>query len=232
MRVYIIYILMLLLALGIIAKIIIIQFVNGPELQQLAKDQNYVIKQVNAPRGNIFADNEQKTSLAISVPRYTVYMDLVTIKEKTFNEKVSILSDSLSKIFNSKSTVQWEHDLRYQRKKRNQYYLIAKDLNNNQINRLKDFPIFQLGQYAGGFISIKNNKRIRPFDPLAKRTIGYVNEKNPEHPIYVGLEGAFNETLKGKDGKVLMEKIWGNNWRHVEGELSEEPIPGYDIYMP
>ena len=65
MRVYIIYILMLLLALGIIAKIIIIQFVNGPELQQLAKDQNYVIKQVNAPRGNIFADNEQKTSLAI-----------------------------------------------------------------------------------------------------------------------------------------------------------------------
>ena len=221
---------MLLLALGIIAKIIIIQFVNGPELQQLAKDQNYVIKQVNAPRGNIFADNEQKTSLAISVPRYTVYMDLVTIKEKTFNEKVSILSDSLSKIFNSKSTVQWEHDLRYQRKKRNQYYLIAKDLNNNQINRLKDFPIFQLGQYAGGFISIKNNKRVRPFDPLAKRTIGYVNEKNPDNPIYVGLEGAFNETLKGQDGKVLMEKIWGNNWRHVEGELSEEPIPGYDIY--
>ena len=221
---------MLLLALGIIAKIIIIQFVNGPELQQLAKDQNYVIKQVNAPRGNIFADNEQKTSLAISVPRYTVYMDLVTIKEKTFNQKISILSDSLSKIFNSKSTVQWEHDLRYQRKKRNQYYLIAKDLNNNQINRLKDFPIFQLGQYAGGFISIKNNKRVRPFDPLAKRTIGYVNEKNPDNPIYVGLEGAFNETLKGQDGKVLMEKIWGNNWRHVEGELSEEPIPGYDIY--
>ena len=140
----IIYILMLLLALGIIAKIIIIQFVNGPELQQLAKDQNYVLKQVNAPRGNIFADNEQKTSLAISVPRYTVYMDLVTVKEKTFNEKVSILSDSLSNIFNSKSTVQWEHDLRYQRKKSNQYYLIAKDLNNNQIIRLKDFPIFQL----------------------------------------------------------------------------------------
>lgn len=230
MRVYIIYILMLLLALGIIAKIIIIQFVNGPELQQLAKDQNYVLKQVNAPRGNIFADNEQKTSLAISVPRYTVYMDLVTVKEKTFNEKVSILSDSLSNIFNSKSTVQWEHDLRYQRKKSNQYYLIAKDLNNNQIIRLKDFPIFQLGQYAGGFISIKNNKRVRPFDLLAKRTIGYVNEKNPKNPIYVGLEGAFNEILKGQDGKVLMEKIWGNNWRHIEGELSEEPIPGYDIY--
>ena len=80
-RVYIIYIIMLMLALGIIAKIIFIQFVEGPALQQLTKDQNYAVREVKAPRGNIFADNDQKTSLAISVPRYTVHMDLVTINQ-------------------------------------------------------------------------------------------------------------------------------------------------------
>ena len=124
---------MLLLALGIITKIIVIQFVDGPKLQQLTKDQNYDIKQIKAPRGNIFADNDQKTSLAISVPRYTVYMDLVTVNKKTFNEKVSSLSDSLSSIFNSRTNVQWEYDLRNHRKRGNQFYLIAKNLNNNQI---------------------------------------------------------------------------------------------------
>ena len=122
-RVYIIYIIMLMLALGIIAKIIFIQFVEGPALQQLTKDQNYAVKEVKAPRGNIFADNDQKTSLAISVPRYTVHMDLVTINEKTFDQNISSLSDSLSSMFAVKSNVQWEHDLLVQRKKGNQYYL-------------------------------------------------------------------------------------------------------------
>ena len=229
-RVYIIYIIMLMLALGIIAKIIFIQFVEGPALQQLTKDQNYAVREVKAPRGNIFADNDQKTSLAISVPRYTVHMDLVTINEKTFDQNISSLSDSLSSMFAVKSNVQWEHDLLVQRKKGNQYYLIAKNLNNNQINRLRKFPIYNLGQYSGGLIIKKNNKRIRPFDPLAKRTIGYVNESDRDHPILVGLEGAFNDDLKGQDGEVLMEKIWGDNWRHVEGELSKEPIPGCDVY--
>ena len=47
---------------------------------------------MKAPRGNIFADNDQKTSLAISVPRYTVHMDLVTINEKTFDQNISSLT--------------------------------------------------------------------------------------------------------------------------------------------
>ncbi len=226
-RVYVVYIIMLILALGIITKIIIIQFIDGDELQKQTNDQNYVLKQVEAPRGNIFADNEQKTSLSISVPRYSVYMDLVTVSEKIFNEKITALSDSLSVIVDSKSAIQWKFDLSEQRKKGNKYYLIAKNLNNSQIDRLDGFPIFRLGQFSGGFIVKKSNKRIKPFGLLANRTIGYVIE---EDTTLVGLDGAFNDILKGKDGVVLMENIGGGNWKHVEGELSEEPIPGYDLY--
>ena len=43
-------------------------------------------------------------------------------------------------------------------------------------------------------------------------------------PILVGLEGAFNEYLKGQNGLMLMEKIRGNEWKPVDDEFSVEPV--------
>ena len=42
---------------------------------------------------------------------------------------------------------------------------------------------------------------------LANRTVGYAVENQRKKPILVGLEGAFNDYLKGQNGQMLMEKI-------------------------
>ena len=102
-RVYLIYILILVFALFVVIKIASIQFFNGGELVEQAEKQTYKLKKVKAPRGNIFADNDQKTSLALSVPRYEIRMDLITVKESVFDEKIHDLADSLSVMFNHKS---------------------------------------------------------------------------------------------------------------------------------
>ena len=65
---------------------------------------------------------------------------------------------------------------------------------------------------------------------LANRTIGYAVENKGNKPILVGLEGAFNDYLKGQNGLMLMEKIRGNEWKPVDDEFSVEPVPGSDIY--
>ena len=226
-RVYLIYILILVFALFVVIKIASIQFFNGGELVEQAEKQTYKLKKVKAPRGNIFADNDQKTSLALSVPRYEIRMDLITVKESVFDEKIHDLADSLSVMFNHKSKKSWLDDLLLQREKRNRYYLINKSIRNDELTRLETFPILNLGQYSGGLIVLKENKRVKPYNKLAARTIGYVRETKGK---YVGIEGAFNDELKGRDGEMLMQRIRGNEWKPIKSEFSKEPIPGCDVY--
>ncbi len=229
-RVYWVYFFVLLLSIGIISRLFYLQFFEGSKLQLDAEKQIFVAKNINAPRGNIYASNEQKTSLALSVPRYRVYVDLITIKEDVFNNLIQSLSDSLSLLLPQNSSEEWKSLLVKQRENGNRYYFIARGLNNDQIERLKNFPIFSLGKYKGGCIITKTTKRVKPYGLLANRTIGYVVDNEGSNPILVGLEGAFNKYLKGQNGQMLMEKIRGNEWKPVNDDYSIEPVPGSDLY--
>ena len=226
-RVYIVYFLVLVVSVLVIVQIFYLQFYKGSELVSQAEKQVFELREIKAPRGNIFAENEQKTSLSLSVPRYKVHVDFKVIDSVLFYKNIDALSDSLSTLLSHKSLKDWKKLLVYQKNSGNQYFFIADRLKSHQISRLKKFPIFKLGQYKGGCIIERNHERVRPYGSLAKRTIGYVREGKV--PI-VGLEGAFNQDLKGQDGRMLMEKIRGGNWKPIQNELSVEPIPGSDIY--
>ena len=229
-RLYSVYFLVLFMGLGIIVQIFYLQIFKGEQLKSDANKQIFISKKVLAPRGNIYASNEQKTSLALSVPRYKVFVDLVTIREQDFIDNISDLSDSLSVLLARKTSNQWKSELENQRLDSNRYFFIARGLRNDQIERLRKFPIFNLGKYRGGCIILKSNQRVKPYGILANRTVGYAVENDGKKSILVGIEGAFNEYLKGQNGQMLMEKIRGNEWKPVDDELSIEPVPGSDVY--
>ena len=229
-RLYSVYFLVLFMGLGIVVQIFYLQIFKGEQLKSDANKQIFISKKVMAPRGNIYASNEQKTSLALSVPRYKVFVDLVTIREQDFRENISDLSDSLSVLLARKTSNEWKSELEAQRLDSNRYFFIARGLRNDQIERLRKFPIFNLGKYRGGCIILKSNQRVKPYGMLANRTVGYAVENDGKKSILVGIEGAFNEYLKGQNGQMLMEKIRGNEWKPVDDELSIEPVPGSDVY--
>ena len=230
LRLYSVYFLVLFMGLGIVVQIFYLQIFKGEQLKSDANKQIFISKKVLAPRGNIYASNEQKTSLALSVPRYKVFVDLVTIREQDFMENISDLSDSLSVLLARKTSNEWKSELEDQRLDSNRYFFIARGLRNDQIERLRKFPIFNLGKYRGGCIILKSNQRVKPYGMLANRTVGYAVENDGKKSILVGIEGAFNEYLKGQNGQMLMEKIRGNEWKPVDDELSIEPVPGSDVY--
>ena len=171
----------------------------------------------------------KKTSLALSVPRYKVYVDLLTIKDQLFNDSLQTLVDSLGVLLPQRTSAEWKDKLTKERKKGNRYCFIARGLRNDQIERLKSFSIFNLGKYRE-LHNYKSNQRVKPYGILANRTIGYVVENEGKKPILVGLEGAFNDFLRGQNGQMLMEKIRGNEWKPVDNDFSIEPVPGSDVY--
>jgi len=69
------------------------------------------------------------------------------------------------------------------------------------------------------------NRRVRPYGSLAARTIGSVNESG----VKVGIEGAFDETLRGTDGTTLMQRVSGNFQVPVQDPDNVEPVNGMDV---
>lgn len=230
-RVYIVYISMLVFAIAIFSRIVFLQMLGGEELSQEVEKSTVKLKTIVAPRGNIFADNEHKTTLALSVPRYDIFMDVMAVESSIFDENIIDLSNGLAKIFNDKTAFEWEQNLRNAKVKESRYYPIKKNVTHIQLQELEQLPIFSLGQFKGGFIKLPNTKRVTPYGALANRTIGYYKSATENSKAYaVGLEGAFNDYLEGQDGEILMERIQSNDWRPIPSKSNKEPIPGADIY--
>lgn len=225
-RVFLVYILMFVFGMLIIGKVAWIQFVEGDDL--LARADSLTIKyfNVDASRGNICATDE--SLLATSIPIFDIRMDVASplIPNTDFANNIEKLAAGLSSLFGDKPKWKYKSDLTKQRNRGNRYYKIRNNVTYEQLQVLRSLPILDRGKYKGGLIVIPKTKRQKPFGSLARRTIGYENETED---LYVGIEGAYNELLKGKNGKQLRRKINNGDWVPIFDENEVEPINGKDV---
>jgi len=231
-RIYLIYTFCCLLGIAIISKVVYIQWFIGDDLRAKAEKMTIDNKTIKAVRGNIYAADG--SLLATSIPRYEIRFDVNAdaISDKLFNKNLDSLCFKLSRLFQNQSAGAYREELIAARKsktrsgkKGGRYHLIARNVSYRDLKELKTFPLFKKGRFKGGFIYLQKNKREKPFRLLAERTIGYKRDK-----VSVGLESAYNKELSGVDGKRLMQKITGGDWKPLNDENEIEPINGYDIY--
>lgn len=182
--------------------------------------------EIKASRGNIFADDVEKSALAISIPIYELRMDLVAVKDEIFDAEIDSLAYSLASVFKDKSKSEYLNELTAARSAGKRYYLIKRKISYAQMKQVKEMPILRRGQYKGGRIIIKDNKRARPFSLLAARTIGYFNEVD----TVVGLEGCYKQYLRGTNGIQYMKNVGGGQRIPISDEYLVEPKNGMDIY--
>ncbi len=225
-RSYLVYFSLIILGLAIISKALFIQVVEGVELRDKAESLTTVFRDIDAARGNIYADDG--SMLATSIPIYEVRMDMKAdgLTDEVFDEHLDSLCIALADLFQDKSALDWKRELLEQRTRGNRYHLIKRKVKFHQMKAMRDFPIFDLGRYKGGFIVLQQNRREKPFRLLAARTIGYAREGVTP----VGLEGAYQKELAGVSGKRLMQKISGGVWMPINDENEVEPQDGYDVH--
>ncbi len=216
----------MLFAFTVLFKLFHVQFVQGKKWIAMADSLSTGYINVEAVRGNIYSSDG--SLLATSVPEYELRMDLFAggiEKDETFYEKIDSLSYKLSGYFGDKPGREYSRALREARKDGARYFLIKRKVTHQQLNAIKEFPIFNLGRYKGGLIPVQKNKRILPFETLAARTIGYKNENVQP----VGLEGAYGDYIDGETGKRLMQRIAGGVWMPVNRDVEIAPKDGADI---
>ncbi len=221
---------LLLFALVVVYKLISIQIINGDKYKEEAKTRTVKRFPIPANRGNVYSADG--SLLATSVSRYDIRMDLVTVSDKNFKKHVKGLAKAMAKMF-SKSASEYETRLRKAKKDKNRYYLIARNLSYTEYIKVKNFPLFDLGAYKGGFIKEQKTVRERPIGRIAERTIGWdekrIGADGKEFSARVGLEGNYRKYLRGKDGRRLKQKIAKGQWKPIFDAQEVEPVDGQDI---
>ncbi len=218
---------LLVMAIAVVVKLVDIQMVEGDKFKELALSKTEKMFTIEPNRGNLYS--EDGSLLAASVPKYEIRFDAQTVSEANFQNHVGALSDSLGKLFDKPSSY-YRQLFRKARANGNRYKLVARNVGYLDYVRIKQFPLFNLGPYKGGFIETHRVVREYPLGKMAARSIGY--ERVDENGYYtrVGLDGAFGETyLRGREGKRLKQKIAKGQWKPVGLDNIVEPQDGLDV---
>lgn len=223
---FIVY-LMIFLSLFILFRIFKLQVFEA-ELWQIKTENNLLkYREVKSLRGNILSDDGQL--LATSLPFFRLAFDPTIAKQDIFDTQIDSLCGLLSEFFQEKPPEDYRIQLEELRNNNKRYTILSNTLlTQDQCAALRKWPIFKLGRYRGGLLFEKIEKRYRPYQNLARRTIG-LEADTSRQVSGRGLEYSYNEILTGRKGHGLFQKTPNNTWRLLPNEDFIRPQNGYDI---
>jgi cell division protein FtsI (penicillin-binding protein 3) len=229
----------------VVAKIVHIQTVEHDALTQLAaKNRNDTVV-VKPLRGNIYAADGRL--MASSIPSYLIYMDtrvaglrdtvekFVNRKRSYFTKngqtttrfyaKIDSVSVALSRTFGDRSAQGYKTLITNAFKRGDGSLLLYPNkISYSKLKEIKRMPLFRYGRIKSGLIPKEYVERVPPFGSLARRTIGNVYGDESKGGAY-GIELSFNETLTGKNGMAIVQKVANTKMENVV----IEPIAGNDL---
>lgn len=223
----IVYFAVALIAFALFIRIIILQYVERTKWAAMGEKYVYKSDEVPANRGDILAWDGRL--LASSVPYYSIYMDTRStgMSDEIWSRGITGLSIGLARIIGERSASGWRSELVDARKKGDRYFLVKRKVSYETLKKLKELPIFREGQYKGGMVAQAESRRILPNSELAARTIGYINQGR--EGTEVGIEGAFDKDLAGKNGQMIKQRLTGGDWIPVDDINSVQSKDGNDI---
>ncbi len=223
----VVYFAIAVLALALLVRILILQYVQRGKWTDMSEKYVYKTAQATANRGDILTNDGRL--LASSVPYYTIYMDTRSsgMTAATWSNGITGLSAGLSRILGVRSAAGWRQVITDARRKGDRYFLIQRRVDYESLKKLKELPIFREGQFKGGMVAQAENRRILPNSDMAARTIGYLNLGSEGNEV--GVEGAFDKELSGRNGVVVKQRLTGGDWISVDAAGTVESRDGNDV---
>ncbi len=229
-RIIFIYFMLLLFSLGAVVKMVSVQQIQNDRWVKIAKNLKEHTISISPNRGNICADDG--SVLATSVPGYYIRIDLAAEGVKrVYADESDSLALYLASFFKNGTKASHKQKLDAAFKSGNRGYMLTpRKVDYQELQQIKKFPILRRGRFGGGVIVEQENQRVTPLGSLALRTIGDLN-KGAYGGVhgnigYTGLEGAYEQYLKGKEGVSYRENLSGR-WV-LRTEI--EPQDGMDVF--
>ena len=201
---------------GIVTRLFYIQILQHKLYESQALGQQLGFDKITGARGQIFCDNSQQSkgkesagqvkSLAINKDEWIVSAEPSKITDKNLFAKTL-----------SKNIGQTEEEIVSKISGQDAYIVLAKEVSFEQLEKIKTLGLEGLSWQA-------DSKRFYPQGSLAPQIIGFLGgEKTGQY----GIEGYFEDVLKGKSG-IQEQKKGLTSIFSSETELSLE---GSDIYL-
>jgi cell division protein FtsI (penicillin-binding protein 3) len=220
----VVFILIALCSAAIPFRVAKLQLADGDVWREKAQTINFQYREVPATRGNIYAADG--SLLATSLPFYRVAIDPTIAKSDTYKAGIDSLAKMLSAYYKDKSASAYKRMINDARLDNKRYLVLnRRQIGYQGMQEMSNWPIFRNGRLGGGVIFEKVEKRYRPFNSLASRTVGFLNEDE----YGAGIEYSFNNYLRGQDGKALFQRLAGGSWKPVFDAEDVKPENGYDI---
>ena len=226
-RVYLSYIVVVVICVAIMAKAFYIQQAEGKYWKTLNDSLHQKMEPIEAERGTIYSNDGEM--LCTTVPEFDIYVDFSAegVREnngKRFFASLDSLSIDLSNLFKDRTSAEYKQLLKDGFNDGARYFPLLKSVSFENYKLLKQMPLVRLGKNKSGFIADVQNKRLNPFKMLAFRTVGLYRDNAQK----VGLEQAYDTLLKGRSGKRVV-RYMGGVAIPVEDDDQIEPENGKDI---
>jgi stage V sporulation protein D (sporulation-specific penicillin-binding protein) len=200
---------------AVVIKLVVIQFVQGNELQILAEQDRTRGMTVDAARGTIYDANGSK--LAISITADSIVANPLTVQQT--------ISDGNS-LENTASFLAGALNMDYQKV----HDLLSSDQSYVYISRKVDFEVSKLIQYENlpGIQVEEEMQRFYPRGTLAAHVLGAAGIDNQG---LWGIEQMMDDYLSGTDGSIVGQYDALNQPLPQAESQFVEPKDGYDVYL-
>lgn len=240
---YLIYIIMLAVSIVFVFRIFYIQFLWTPNKEIERKLTQPVRKEtLIQKRGSILSCDGRV--LAMSYPKYQLFIDCCTNQEdieklskekreeheRKWRKDAAGFAKGLEEAFapNGASRDYYYNLLIKSHNKGSHYLKLGKPIEKAKLEKLKTYPLISQGRYVGGVWTELIQTRRYPYGALARRTIGSIT-KTDENAYYSGIEGKYDDVLKGELGYFYIKKT-DNGYALDNDSLYVSAVNGKDIH--
>ena len=196
------------IVLCLLARLVYLQVIKGPEFSQAAADSRTLSVNISPHRGTIYDRNGNV--LATSVDAMTIYANPKEI------EDVSSAAEAVASALGGDADEYAE--------------LLKQDTTFVYLKRKADMDAAEALKSEGimGIYYIEDTKRVYPYGKVAGQVLGFVNVDDEG---VSGLELYYDDILKGTPGKLVVQQGAGGIPIPGGTEVDEPAVDGQDIVV-